>query len=192
MPNYSRVEIVLVRFPFSDLSNIKIRPAVVINGSHPSSDLLRVALTSKLTNLLPGEFVLSDWNGAGLNVPSRLNGEDSKYYEVIVNEETLLTKYVRKSDSWYRVVTWQDHILDTFAIDFDKSKNPIRETPDGKIKEMGALKVARFAARSFDGDWLKVEWDVSGSEHHDDLRKDSGWIRWRESNRLLIGWSYFA
>lgn len=70
MPNYSRNDIVLVRFPFSDLTNLKIRPAVVINGPHPSSDLLLVSLTSKLTNFLPGEFALSDWKSAGLNVPS--------------------------------------------------------------------------------------------------------------------------
>ena len=70
MPNFSRNEIVLVRFPFSDLSNSKVRPAVVVNGPHSSKDLFLVPLTSKITNLREGEFVLGDWNGAGLNVIS--------------------------------------------------------------------------------------------------------------------------
>ncbi|MGD9561094.1 MAG: type II toxin-antitoxin system PemK/MazF family toxin [Pyrinomonadaceae bacterium] len=68
MPNYSENEIVLIRYPFSDLSNAKIRPAVVINAPHISRDLILVALTSRTTTLLPGEFVLKDWTSAGLNI----------------------------------------------------------------------------------------------------------------------------
>ena len=70
MPNFSRSEIVLVRFPFSDLSNSKVRPAVVVSGPHSSRDLFLVPLTSKVSNLRAGEFILADWNAAGLNVPS--------------------------------------------------------------------------------------------------------------------------
>lgn len=70
MPSFSRNEIVLVRFPFSDLSDSKIRPAVVVSGHHSSKDIFLVPLTSKVRNLRQGEFVLADWNGAGLNVPS--------------------------------------------------------------------------------------------------------------------------
>ena len=70
MPSYSRNEIVLVRFPFSNLSSAKIRPAVVVNGPHLSEDLFLVPLTSKTNRLLPGEFVLTDWTAAGLNVIS--------------------------------------------------------------------------------------------------------------------------
>lgn len=70
MPNYSRNDIVLVRFPFSDLTGSKVRPAVIVSGRHLSKDLIIVPLTSKTTSLLTGEFVLSDWTQAGLNVPS--------------------------------------------------------------------------------------------------------------------------
>ena len=72
MPNYSRNEIVLVRFPFSDLTNAKVRPAVVINSAHSSHDLFLVALTTKTANLLGGEFILSEWKSAGLNVETAL------------------------------------------------------------------------------------------------------------------------
>lgn len=40
MPNYLRNEVVLVRYSFSDLTNFKVRPGVVINGPHTSDDLL--------------------------------------------------------------------------------------------------------------------------------------------------------
>jgi mRNA interferase MazF len=68
MPSYSKNEIVLVRYPFSDLTSTKVRPAVIVNVPHASQDVLIVPLTSKTGALLAGEFVLAEWKGAGLNV----------------------------------------------------------------------------------------------------------------------------
>jgi mRNA interferase MazF len=68
MASYSKPDLVLVRYPFSDLSSAKVRPAVVVSAPHPSQDLLITPLTSKVNTLLPGEFVLSEWPAAGLNV----------------------------------------------------------------------------------------------------------------------------
>jgi mRNA interferase MazF len=68
MPSYSRNDIILVRYPFSDLSSSKVRPAVIVNTSHISQDLIITPLTSKTASLLEGEFVLLDWATAGLNV----------------------------------------------------------------------------------------------------------------------------
>ena len=70
MPNYSKNEVVLVRYPFSDLSSTKVRPAVIVNAPHTSQDCFVVPLTSKTNALLEGEFVLLDWEKVGLNVPS--------------------------------------------------------------------------------------------------------------------------
>lgn len=68
MPNYSKNDIVLVRYPFSDLSTSKVRPAVVVNAPHSSQDIFIVPLTSKTTTLLAGEFILADWASSGLNI----------------------------------------------------------------------------------------------------------------------------
>lgn len=68
MPSYSKAEVVLVKYPFSDLSGSKVRPAVVVNAPHSSQDVLIVPLTSKTVALLADEFVLADWSAAGLNV----------------------------------------------------------------------------------------------------------------------------
>lgn len=70
MPSYSKNEVILVRYPFSNLSGSKVRPAVVVNAPHVSQDVFIVPLTSKVTPLLSGEFVLADWKAAGLNVSS--------------------------------------------------------------------------------------------------------------------------
>ena len=65
MPNYLKNEVILVRYPFSDLSGTKVRPAIIVSAPHSSSG--RVLFRS-----LEGEFVLQDWKKAGLNVPSAI------------------------------------------------------------------------------------------------------------------------
>jgi mRNA interferase MazF len=47
---------------------MKVRPAVVVSALHTSEDIFIVPLTSKTSSLLAGEFLLADWNKAGLNV----------------------------------------------------------------------------------------------------------------------------
>ena len=69
MPSYSKNDIILVRYPFSDLSSSKVRPAIVVSAPHVSQDIIIIVpLTSKTTSLLEGEFVLAEWSTAGLNV----------------------------------------------------------------------------------------------------------------------------
>jgi mRNA interferase MazF len=68
MPSSSKGDVILVRYPFSDFSASKVRPALVVHAPHPSQDHLIVPLTSRTAVLLPGEFVLADWRAAGLNV----------------------------------------------------------------------------------------------------------------------------
>lgn len=68
MPSYFKHDVILVRYPFSDLSSSKVRPAVVVSAPHPSQDTIITPLTSKTSSLLPGEFVLSECAVAGLNI----------------------------------------------------------------------------------------------------------------------------
>jgi mRNA interferase MazF len=68
--NFKRGSIVLLPFPFSDLSGFKLRPAIVVSPPYPSEDLLVVAITSVGEILLPGEFAIREWRQAGLLHPS--------------------------------------------------------------------------------------------------------------------------
>lgn len=90
MPSYSKHEIVLVSYPFSDLSGVKVRPAVVVNADHNSQDLFVVPLTSKTSTLLAGEFVLTGWKASGLNV------ETAVKRGIYTIKETLVKKFVGK------------------------------------------------------------------------------------------------
>lgn len=40
MPSYSKNDVILVRYPFSDLTAIKVRPAIVVSEPHPARDSL--------------------------------------------------------------------------------------------------------------------------------------------------------
>jgi mRNA interferase MazF len=75
MPSYSKHDVILVQYPFSDLSATKVRPAAVVHEPHPSQDNLIVPLTSRTIGLMPGEFVLENWSDAGLNVPTAVKRE---------------------------------------------------------------------------------------------------------------------
>ena len=90
MPNYSKHDIVLVRYPFSDLSDSKIRPAIVVSTSHASQDIFIVPLTSKVSSLLAGEYVLANWKNSGLNTPTAVKRG------VYTVHETLIIKKVGK------------------------------------------------------------------------------------------------
>jgi mRNA interferase MazF len=72
MTSYDRGDVVLAGLPFSDLSGLKRRPAVIVSVLHPSVDVFLLRLTSQTDALLPGEFVLGNWQEAGLLFPSAI------------------------------------------------------------------------------------------------------------------------
>ena len=73
---YKFGDIVLVRFPFSDQSGSKQRPAVVVSGNAynaQSPDVIVMAVTSRLKSLFGiGEVQLVDWQEANLLRPSAI------------------------------------------------------------------------------------------------------------------------
>ena len=73
---FRRGDVLLVPFPYSDLSATKVRPAVVVSGAvyHASEpDLILAAITSNVMAAMgPFDCVLRDWRAAGLRYPSAL------------------------------------------------------------------------------------------------------------------------
>jgi mRNA interferase MazF len=70
MTSYDRGAVVLIPFPFSDQSTVKIRPAVVVSSPSASEDIFVMGLSSSSAALLPGEFALQFWREAGLIHPT--------------------------------------------------------------------------------------------------------------------------
>ena len=73
---FQRGDVILVPFPFSDLSAAKARPAVVVSSARyhaTEPDLLLAALTSQVAGATgPFDYHLRDWRAAGLRFPSAL------------------------------------------------------------------------------------------------------------------------
>ena len=69
-------DVLLVPFPFSDLSATKTRPAVVVSSAQYHAhepDLILAAITSRLAAASGAmDYVLKDWRAAGLRFPSAL------------------------------------------------------------------------------------------------------------------------
>jgi mRNA interferase MazF len=61
--NCSRNEVVLLPFPFTDLSGRKVRPAVVLGQQ--GADVFLVPISAQLHNTT---YALREWRAAGLNV----------------------------------------------------------------------------------------------------------------------------
>ena len=108
---------------------------------------------------------------------------DAKYFEVIVDEDRSLTKLVRISDRNMRFQTWQEHLLTLFAVDFDRSANPVRRSPAGRAYDRPMPKHLVFSPVQIQGNWMKIRWTAQNTRKR---RSEAGWIRWRDRNHLLI------
>lgn len=85
---YNRGDVVLVPFPFSDLTATKKRPAVVIssrNYNRASMDVVIMAITSNVSTPIGiGESLIQDWETAGLLVPSAVKAAISTLEQSLV------------------------------------------------------------------------------------------------------------
>ncbi len=69
---YKKGDVILVPFPFSDLSSTKIRPVVVVSERNYEKEThnLIVAMITSITHVTPYDYELKDWQIAGLLSPS--------------------------------------------------------------------------------------------------------------------------
>ena len=73
MTVYSRGDVVLVGFVFSDESERKLRPAIVISSAaynRARQEIIVAAVTSNVRRRLFGDCLITNWREAGLLFPS--------------------------------------------------------------------------------------------------------------------------
>lgn len=129
-------------------------------------------------------------------------GKEAGRYEVVVNEKTGLKKYVMANDLTMKFQTWEEHILQIYAIEFNQEENPLLESPQGKTKKVnlpkGEIERANlpiyptFQPTKVKGDWLKVKWKIPKEKQVKGAKYDFGWIRWKKGERLLVELFYFC
>lgn len=77
MTEYNRGDVVLVSFVFSDETGERRRPAVIVSSEayHKGrQEVIIAAITSRTDRILTGDYLISDWQGAGLLFPSVATG----------------------------------------------------------------------------------------------------------------------
>ena len=94
---FQRGDIVLIPFPYTDLTANKTRPAVIISSAiyHSArSELLLAYISSQVTKATaPLDYVLNDWRNAGLPKPSFIRPK------IAAIEPTLVVHQVGKLSS---------------------------------------------------------------------------------------------
>lgn len=84
MANYLNGDVVLLRIPFTNFINSKVRPGVIVSLPHLSKDYFVIALTSRISHLVSGEFVLGYWTEAGLNCPTAVKRNLFTFHENLI------------------------------------------------------------------------------------------------------------
>jgi mRNA interferase MazF len=77
MTEYSRGDVVLVSFVFSDETGVRRRPAVIVSSEayhQGRQEAIIAAITSSTERILVGDHFISDWQRAGLLFPSVATG----------------------------------------------------------------------------------------------------------------------
>ncbi len=77
MTGYSRGDVVLVSFVFSDETGERRRPAVIVSSDtyHKSrQETITAAITSRTDRILVDDHLIKDWEDAGLLFPSVVTG----------------------------------------------------------------------------------------------------------------------
>ena len=77
MIKYSRGDVVLVSFTFSDESGERRRPAVIVSSDayqQSRQEAIIAAVTSRTDRMLAGDHLVGDWQSAGLLFPSVATG----------------------------------------------------------------------------------------------------------------------
>ena len=106
------------------------------------------------------------------------------HYKVRINEKELVS--ISKNNKDFKKQETSDFVKDwtSLGCDFDRSTNPLRETPNGKIikhADQTNYKIWNGESIEVKGEWIKVK----------TLKNEIGWIRWRSGSKVLIR-MYFA
>ena len=88
MTRYSRRDVILVPFPFIDQTTTKKRPAIIVSSdtyNNISQDIVIMAITGQIrSHLGVGEFLIEDWQNAGLLKPSAVKSAVSTIEQRLV------------------------------------------------------------------------------------------------------------
>ena len=120
-----------------------------------------------------------------------LKVQDS-WLKVMVNNETEETFWLKKS-SLTTFSDWENYLKEMFGVArLPDQQQKIRRLPTDNSEEIIYYGQDCFQVKSMKGDWIEIFTADYCDESYTDskIKIKSGWIKWRQGNKLLI--DYFA
>ena len=116
----------------------------------------------------------------------RLSGIHRNRAQIVLNDDTGRGGWVEREK--VEVLFWPDFLATVFAVyPLDPTQNPVRQRPlSAADPESGIGPDELLLAQWVEGDWIYVKGFTEG----DAEAGFGGWLRWREGDRLLVGWDY--
>ncbi|PKW29935.1 hypothetical protein [Flavobacterium lindanitolerans] len=113
----------------------------------------------------------------------RCKSEERFWIEVIVNNETGESYWIRKTKS-VDLDTWEGFLKNAFMISRNSFPQEIKAQPNDSARTIPFDGEDCFQVKSMKGDWIQI---FTGSHCDDDGNPiKSGWIRWKQENEILI------
>lgn len=132
-------------------------------------------------------------------------GKTAKAYQVLINYSQV--KYLPKVKG-YKFQTWEQYIESSFGVRRKTTKIGQQNKPMGTLQKEPNDKAdtvaipegfEMFCAMQLQGDWLKVQYNCFYNMEHDPYEGQpchnfidkcksplTGWLRWRDGNKILI------
>ncbi len=110
------------------------------------------------------------------------------WFEVIVNNETGKTYWLR-NNKLVSFGTWEQYLKGMFAVErSEKVKQKIFHSPNARSSTINYKGRDCFQVKAMRGEWI----EIATAQHCDqsytnsETKINSGWIKWRRGNELLI------
>ena len=108
--------------------------------------------------------------------------------EIYINKELGKKKKIKLKGDLFKAESWKEHLIGCM-IDFNCEINPIRATMHDNSNSLGYENSGEnyiFVISEIVGDWIKIECADICEFPCNSGNKYDGWIKWKNSNKLLI------
>lgn len=112
------------------------------------------------------------------------------WYKIQVNSATGATLWT-KADTAKKFINWKTFLLNEIsAVDKGDYNLDIKTTPSDKAPTIKKIETTDcFQVLEIKGDWMKIKTNKEMECSESKKQVTSGWIRWRQNNRLTINYS---
>ena len=116
----------------------------------------------------------------------RCKSTTTDWLELIVNNEPGLTLWIKRTKAT-TYLTWEQYLKDASQVDrLKETKQKIRKRPNDNADEIKYERQDCFQVKSMQGDWIEIFTPDTCDEVDEKSKVKSGWIKWRDGDRLLI------